>query len=48
MQLKVKVDLLKVGAYVEKIDHSWLATPFLMNKFKITSNSQIEKAKNNV
>ena len=42
---KVKVDQLRMGAYVEKIDHSWLATPFLMNKFKITSDSQIEKLK---
>jgi len=42
---KVKVEQLRVGAYVEKIDHSWLATPFLMNKFKLTSDSQIEKMK---
>lgn len=36
---------LKVGVFLEKIDQSWFATPFLFSKFKVTSDKQVQKLK---
>lgn len=45
MIMKVPVQKLKIGAFLEKIDQSWLSTPFLSNRFEITSEKQIQKLK---
>lgn len=45
MITKVPVERLQIGVYVEKIDRSWISTPFLANQFEITSEGQIEKLK---
>jgi putative nucleotidyltransferase with HDIG domain len=43
MRKRISIDELRIGMKVEKLDRSWLATPFLRNKFTITSAQQIEQ-----
>jgi putative nucleotidyltransferase with HDIG domain len=40
---KIPAQSLRVGMFLEKIDASWLSTPFLRNQFKIISGHQIKK-----
>jgi len=46
MRKRISIDQLKVGMKVEKLDRSWLATPFLCHTFTITSLKQIEQLHN--
>jgi hypothetical protein len=41
MRKHISIDQLKIGMKVEKLDRSWLATPFLRHRFTITSSEQI-------
>jgi len=41
MRRRISIGQLKVGMKVEKLDRSWLATPFLRHRFTITSSEQI-------
>jgi HD-GYP domain-containing protein (c-di-GMP phosphodiesterase class II) len=41
MRKRISIDQLKVGMKVEKLDRSWLATPFLRHRFTITSSEQL-------
>ena len=41
MRKRISIDQLKVGMKVEKLDRSWLATPFLRHRFTITSSEHI-------
>ena len=41
MRKHISIDQLKIGMKVEKLDRSWLATPFLRHRFTITSLEQI-------
>jgi HD-GYP domain-containing protein (c-di-GMP phosphodiesterase class II) len=41
MRKRISIDQLTVGMKVEKLDRSWLATPFLRHRFTITSSEQI-------
>ena len=41
MRKRISIDQLKIGMKVEKLDRSWLATPFLRHRFTITSAGQI-------
>ena len=43
MRKRISIDQLKIGMKVEKLDRSWLDTPFLRHKFTITSSEQIEQ-----
>ena len=43
MRKRISIDQLKVGMKVEKLDRSWLATPFWWHRFTITSAEQIEQ-----
>jgi len=43
MLKKIKTSELKIGMVVEKMDRPWLKHPFLTNRKKITSPSQIDK-----
>jgi HD-GYP domain-containing protein (c-di-GMP phosphodiesterase class II) len=43
MRKRISIDQLKVGMKVEKLDRSWMATPFLRHRFTITSSEQIEQ-----
>jgi putative nucleotidyltransferase with HDIG domain len=43
MRKRISIDQLKVGMTVEKLDRSWLATPFLRHRFRITSSDQIQQ-----
>lgn len=43
MRKRISIDQLKIGMKVEKLDRSWLATPFLRHKFTITSSEQIKQ-----
>jgi putative nucleotidyltransferase with HDIG domain len=43
MRKRISIDQLKIGMKVEKLDRSWLATPFLRHRFTITSAEQIEQ-----
>ena len=43
MRKRISIDQLKVGMKVEKLDRSWLATPFLRHRFTIDSSRQIEQ-----
>ena len=43
MRKRISIDQLKIGMKVEKLDRSWLATPFLRHRFTITSSEQIEQ-----
>lgn len=40
---KITSSDLRVGMYIHELDCDWLTHPFLTNKFKIASDSQIEK-----
>ena len=41
MRKRISIDQLKIGMKVEKLDRTWLATPFLRHRFTITSSEQI-------
>ena len=41
MRKRISIDQLKVGMKVEKLDRSWLVTPFLRHRFTITSSEHI-------
>jgi HD-GYP domain-containing protein (c-di-GMP phosphodiesterase class II) len=41
MRKRISIDQLKIGMKVEKLDRSWMATPFLRHRFTITSSEQI-------
>lgn len=41
MLKRISINQLKIGMKVEKLDRSWLATPFLRHRFTITSSEQI-------
>ena len=43
MRKRISIDQLKAGLKVERLDRSWLATPFLRHRFTITSGEQIEQ-----
>ena len=43
MRKRISIGQLKIGMKVEKLDRSWLATPFLRHKFTITSSEQIQQ-----
>jgi putative nucleotidyltransferase with HDIG domain len=43
MRKRISIDQLKIGMKVEKLDRSWLATPFLRHRFTITASEQIEQ-----
>lgn len=43
MRKRISIDQLKVGMKVERLDRSWLATPFLRHRFTITSVDQIKQ-----
>jgi len=43
MRKRISIDQLKIGMTVEKLDRSWLATPFLRHRFRITSSAQIQQ-----
>lgn len=43
MRKRISIDQLKIGMTVEKLDRSWLATPFLRHRFRITSSEQIQQ-----
>lgn len=43
MRKRISIDQLKIGMKVEKLDRSWLATPFLHQRFTITSSEPIEQ-----
>jgi HD-GYP domain-containing protein (c-di-GMP phosphodiesterase class II) len=43
MRKRISIDQLKVGMKVERLDRSWLATPFLRHRFTITSAEEIEQ-----
>src|SRR4029078_10377723 len=43
MRKQISIDQLKIGMKVEKLDRSWLATPFLRHRFTITSPVQNEQ-----
>ena len=43
MRKRISIDQLKIGMKVEKLDRSWLATPFLRHRFTIISPEQIEQ-----
>src|SRR6185295_18586631 len=43
MRKRISIDQLKIGMTVEKLDRSWLSTPFLRHRFRITSSDQIQQ-----
>ncbi len=43
MRKRISIDQLKIGMKIEKLDCSWLATPFLRNRFTISSSEQIQQ-----
>jgi HD-GYP domain-containing protein (c-di-GMP phosphodiesterase class II) len=43
MRKRISIDQLKIGMKVERLDRSWLATPFLRHRFIITSSEQIDQ-----
>jgi putative nucleotidyltransferase with HDIG domain len=43
MRKRIPIGQLKIGMKVEKLDRSWLATPFLRHRFTITSSDQIQQ-----
>ena len=43
MRKRISIDQLRIGMKVEKLDRSWLATPFLRNTFTVTSTQQIQQ-----
>jgi len=47
MLKKISTKNLKIGHYVEKLDNSWFSTPFLFHQFKVKSQEEIQKLKDN-
>lgn len=45
MKKRIGIDELQPGMLVEKLDRSWLSTPFLRHKITITSHQQIAQLK---
>ena len=45
MPKRISIDELRPGMQIEKLDRSWLATPFLRHKMTITSHEQIAQLK---
>lgn len=45
MKKQIGIDQLRPGMRIEKMDRSWLATPFLRRRMAITSIQQIERLK---
>jgi putative nucleotidyltransferase with HDIG domain len=45
MQRRIHIDELRPGMQVEKLDRSWLKTPFFRHKMTITSSEQIAQLK---
>lgn len=45
MQKRISIDELRPGMLVEKLDRSWLDTPFFRHKMTITSSEQIAQLK---
>ena len=45
MQKRISIDELRPGMLVEKLDRSWLDTPFFRHKMTITSSDQIAQLK---
>ncbi len=45
MTRQIGIDQLRPGMRIEKMDRSWLATPFLRRRMAITSTQQIEQLK---
>ena len=45
MKKRIGIDELQPGMLVEKLDRSWLSTPFLRHKMTITSSEQIAQLK---
>jgi putative nucleotidyltransferase with HDIG domain len=43
MHKRISIEQLKIGMKIEKLDRSWLATPFLRHRFRITSSEQIQQ-----
>jgi HD-GYP domain-containing protein (c-di-GMP phosphodiesterase class II) len=43
MQKRISIDQMKICMKVEKVDRSWLATPFLRHRFTITPAEQIKQ-----
>jgi HD-GYP domain-containing protein (c-di-GMP phosphodiesterase class II) len=43
MRKQISIDQLKIGMKIEKLDRSWMDTPFLRHRFTITSSEQIAK-----
>ena len=41
----IRIDELQLGMHVEKLDRSWLSTPFFRHKITITSSEQIAQLK---
>lgn len=41
MPTQIRIDQLKVGMRIEKMDRSWLSTPFLRHRMTVTSSDQI-------
>ena len=42
---QIRIDELQLGMRVEKLDRSWLSTPFFRHKITITSLEQITQLK---
>lgn len=40
---QIRIDELQLGMHVEKLDRSWLSTPFFRHKITITSHEQIDQ-----
>lgn len=45
MKKQIRIDELTVGMVIDKLDRSWLSTPFLCHKMTITSTKQIAQLK---
>ncbi|MDH4186993.1 MAG: HD-GYP domain-containing protein [Nitrospira sp.] len=43
MRKRISIEQLTVGMQIEKLDRSWLSTPFLRNRFIVTTVQQIEQ-----
>ncbi|MEO5356373.1 MAG: DUF3391 domain-containing protein [Nitrospirae bacterium YQR-1] len=45
MKKRISADDLRVGMFLDGLDTNWLKTPFVKNRFEITSSEQIKKIK---
>jgi HD-GYP domain-containing protein (c-di-GMP phosphodiesterase class II) len=43
MHKRITIEELKIGMKIEKLDRSWMATPFLSHRFTISSAEQIDQ-----